>query len=115
MATKCIKTLQFKKYQKQTEKNYSIKCLDWQLFSDNFKFSISCNIRYAQSQSESETLTSRMILTASRVFPSFRAHIANRRLIYTRMFVSRPVVYNNMQECLYLVMYFTINDDTSTI
>jgi len=31
-----------------------------------------------------------MILTASRVFPSFRAHMANRRLMYTRMFVSRP-------------------------
>jgi len=38
-------------------------------------------------------LTSRMILTASRVFPSFRAHIANRRLMYTRMFVSRPAFY----------------------
>jgi len=37
-----------------------------------------------------------MNLTASRVFPSFRAHIAMRRLIYTRMFVSRPVFYNNI-------------------
>lgn len=41
-------------------------------------------------------LTSRMILTASRVFPSFRAHIANRRLMYTRMFVSRPAFYNHI-------------------
>ena len=36
-----------------------------------------------------------MIFTASRVFPSFRAHIASLRLIYTRMFVSRPVFYNH--------------------
>ena len=41
-------------------------------------------------------LTSRMILTASRVFPSFRAHIANRRLMYTRMFVSRPAFYRHI-------------------
>ena len=47
-------------------------------------------------------LTSRMILTASRVFPSFRAHIANRRLMYTRMFVSRPVFYNHIQTAHYI-------------
>jgi len=40
-------------------------------------------------------ITSRMIFTASRVFPSFRAHIASRRLMYTRMFVSRPAFYNH--------------------
>ena len=50
-------------------------------------------------------LTSRMILTASRVFPSFRAHIASRRLTYTRILVSRPAFYNHITVCILLLFY----------
>jgi len=35
-------------------------------------------------------LTSLIIFTASRVLPSLRAHMASRRLMYTRTLMSRP-------------------------
>ena len=64
--------------------------------SDKLRLNESSSCTSAASRAEVKVkLTSRMILTASRVFPSFRAHIANRRLTYTRMLVSRPVIYSH--------------------